>query len=265
MDSELDKLFVPGGRAADEEFKKKFLLKLMASAWSLGPFLLGATILTALWAFNIRSGLSIFAGLALILGAVGVFFTRLLTGGEKEKRATIEELAAEARDRQERMLNELYARLKTDNDPRTEGYLNDLRALAAAFHGERNGLGALNAYSAFDVIAGVGQLFNRCVAALEKSYGIWKVATEMKTSAARKELLKSREKIINDVGESIAQLGKILAGIESLGADSEGRDPEIARLRAELDQSLKVAQNVENRVRTLETEIGIENLDKNKG
>lgn len=44
--------------------------------------------------------------------------------------------------------------------------------------------GGLNSKSAFDIMDGVGRLFDRCVASLEKTRHLWKPAGRMQTKSA---------------------------------------------------------------------------------
>ncbi len=59
------------------KFNRKFLLGLFASPYSLVPFLVGWTDLLALWTFGVKSPPAAIAGVALILGSLGIFLTRL--------------------------------------------------------------------------------------------------------------------------------------------------------------------------------------------
>jgi len=237
------------------KYRKNVLVRLLSSPWTLWPFVAGVTALLGLWTFSIRSGIAVFAAIAAILGGLGIFGTRLLLGSESLGREAIQELQEEARAARDKRLDELDGKLASDGDPRTEASLRDLRALAKAFHDGQAWSASLNARSTFDILAGVEQLFNRCVISLEKTLELWYAARDMATLEARDPILEQRERIIEDVGKSIGQLGKILAGIQTLGTEGGVENSDLARIRQELDQSLEVARSVEKRIQSLDREI----------
>ena len=244
-------------------YNKKVLSRLITSPLTLGPILLGATILMALWTFSINIGAAIFGGLLCILGGVGAFFSRFFLGKEEINKKILAEMQKEAQVEREKMLIDLEKRLRADGDPRTEESLCDLIALAKAFQKHQSWGKMLNARSTFDILEGVERLFNRCLFSLERTLELWYTAKEMVTPESREPVLKQREQIVEDVRESIKQLGKILAGIHSIGLDSDKRDSELAHIRQELDQSLEVARQVEKRMDTLDREIGVTDFNDN--
>lgn len=242
------------GRMLDKQrFRKKLLLGLLTSPLTLCPLVVGVTLLFAAWALSIKSGVALFAALACVLGAAGVFFTRLLLGDGKIAKAAVEEMQKEAHEAREKGLDELDRKLTEDGDSRTEASLRDLRALATAFNEARPASAGLSAGSAFDIASGVEQLFNRCVQSLARTLDLWRTAQKMVTPEAKKPILEQRESIIEDVGKSITQLGKVLAGIQGLESGG-GESSELAGIREELDQRLAVAKRVEERMRSLDKE-----------
>lgn len=241
----------------ETKLKKRVFWELLSSPWTLWPFVGGVTALLGLWTFSIRSGLAVFAALVSILGSLGIFFTRLLLGSEARVKKAVEEMQQEAQKERERSLDELERRLAADGDPRTESSLRDLRALAKAFEKGGAWSASLNTRTVFDILAGVEQLFKRCVLSLKKTLELWYTAQNMATAEAREPILRQRERIIEDVGKSIRQLGGILAGIQNIGAEEDAGDRELARIREELDRSLEVARMVEKRMQSLDREIGV--------
>ena len=160
----------------------------------------------------------------------------------------------EAHREREKALDTLDRELTEDGDPRTEACLRDLRALAKAFRSAPKPSIDLKIHDAFSIAAGVEELFTRSVASLEKTLDLWRTAQSMATKDARGPVLAQREKMIEDVSESIKQLGKVLAGIEALKA-GESVHSDLARIRGELDERLAVAKKVEERMRSLEKQI----------
>jgi len=239
----------------EKQFKKKYLLKLLASPLCLFPFLVGATDLILLWAFSIWSGAALFAGIAGILGAVGVFLTRLVTNNRTLTKEVLVSIQQDALRERDKNLDALDRRLSADGDPRTESCLRDLRTLAQAFEKGRSWTGALNDRSTIDILSGVDQLFKRSVRSLEKTLELRSTAAQMINKAARKPILQERERIIIEVAKSIQQLGKVLASIKTLELGDGSRESELANIRSELDQSMEVAKKVKERMNSLEREI----------
>jgi hypothetical protein len=238
----------------ESQFRKKYLLKLLASPFSLFPFLAGVTDLLALWTFSLRSGPALFAGIAGILVGLGFFFTRLVMGDKDSAKEVIQTVQKQALAEREKRLDDLDRRLSSaDSDPRPENCLRDLRALAKAFEDGKSWDNALSGRPTIDILSGVDKLFQECVVYLEKTLDLGYAADEMATEAARKPILKQRERIIADVSKSIQQLGKVLTGIQTLEAKEQGsQDSDLAVVRRELDQSLEVARKVKERMSSLD-------------
>lgn len=241
-------------------FRRKYVQRLIASPMTLLPFLTGITGLTALWTFDIHSGPAAFAGIAAILGSIGIFLTRLLTGQETVGREVMESIRNEALRERERALDDLDARLSADGDPRTEICLRDLRALTRAFDANSDWKKSLNGSSVMEVLSGVETLFDQCVASLEKSLELWYTLQQMKTEQARAPISTRRENIIRDVTQSIQDLGRLLADIQVMDITQSGDQTELGRIRAELNQSLEVAKTVKDRMNRLDEELDINRL-----
>jgi hypothetical protein len=236
------------------EFRKRLLLRLATHPLTLLPLVAGVTLLLAGWAFGMNSGALLFGAVACILGACGVFFTRLVLGNDRLADLVVQDMQRDAHEDREKSLDELDKSLVEDGDPRTEACLRDLRALATAFNEARAPSASLSASCTFDIASGVEELFKRCVLSLEQTLGFWRTAERMVTAAAKEPVLEQREKMIDEVKKSIAQLGKILAGLQSLRT-GEGMGSELAHIREELDERLTVARRVEERMRSLEEQL----------
>jgi hypothetical protein len=235
-------------------FSKKYVLSLLSSAWTLLPVLLGATILTALWAFDIQSGLAAFASIGAILGGMGVFFTRLALGSETASAAAIDEMQEESLREREARLDALDARLVRDGDKRTQTALRDLRKLGEQFSKFRPKK-RLALSDAFDIASGVEKLFTSCIKQLERSAELWEQARGL-SDIARPPLEEERERIIGEVISSIEHLGKILAGMRK--DDIVSRDEtDLAALRNELDERIAIARRVEERIQHFEQQIDV--------
>lgn len=260
--------FVPGGiilskynapaMADDANIRKRLLLRTLGSPFVVGPFMMGATAATATWALGWRPEFGAFALLAGILGAAGMFLTRLLVGGESLARQLTQEEALQDQRAAERSLDELDRHLtEADNDPRPETALRDLRALLQAFEEAENGAAAGHLPMVVELHQRARQLFQQCVQSLVQSGRLWQTARGLATAAARTPLLAQRERIIADVQATVKQLSETLVSVQSLGADATtGSSRELTRMRGELDRSLEVARTVEERVDALLNDSG---------
>jgi len=244
----------------EKRLRRKLILKLMSSPMTLVPMMAGVSAIAGSWAMDVNMGLGLFVGLAAFMIAGGAFMTRLIVGGENAARKAIDELQHETLAEQEQALDDLESRLKEDGDKRTEAALGDLRAIAEAFEHKDLWTDGLNSKSAFDIMDGVGRLFDRCVGSLEQTLHLWQLAGKMQTKSARRPILEQREEIIKEVARSIGQLGKILVDVQKFEGTSESTAG-LGSLRDELDQSLDFAKQVEEKVKMLDREFSTAELN----
>ena len=245
----------------EKTLRKKVFLRLLGHPLTVMPFMLGMTTMMASWAMNWQPGLGLFAGAAGLLGAVGVFFSQILVGGDRVTREAAADLAREENEARQKALDELDQRLASaDDDLRPETLLRELRALVKAFDESDGSDWDLNARTVFDVHSMVGQMFDQCVHSLRQTDRLGQTARMLQTPAARKPILQQREKIISDVEASIKQLSNTLVTLQTMNSGT-GSNAELARLRAELDQSLSVAKTVEERVNALVNEAATKSVE----
>ena len=243
-----------------KKLKNKILMGHLASLWTLIPFLVGTTLIMAVVTFSRRMGITLFAGVSCILGSAGAFFTQFLWGGEKIQKKVLEDLQKEEQQNKERTLNALDQQLCADGDPRTEGYLRDLRAICKALLEKGEWLEGINAGAVFDIVSTVDQLFRECIHSLERTLEILRLANQVGTEKMRKTLLEERERIITEVGKTIDQLGRILQDLKTR-AREDAVDSNLAQLRRELDQSLEIAKTVDEKMSEWETSLGLKSID----
>lgn len=237
------------------KIKRKMLLNMLTGPSTAVPFLAGVTALFATWALGFRADMGVLAGLAGILGAGGVFLTKLFMGGDTYAKQALDETQQEDHALRERKLDDLDVRLCADKDPRTESALRDLRSLVRAFDELRANSGSeLNVLTTSNIASGIHEMFEQCVGSLERSLNLWHTAEKLRTRAAKDPILKQREAIITEVGQSIRQLGQALVAIQNLGT-GQGSQSDLARISEELDQRLAVARQVEQRVKAFENQL----------
>jgi hypothetical protein len=232
--------------------KRKVLLGYLSQLDTVIPAVLGATALLGKVFFGIKSGLLLFGGLTALLLAGGLFLTRMIVGNKKVEKAALEEIRKEVRLERERALDDLGERLMEDEDPRTEKLLQDLRVLMEVYREEQSWTKRMNAASSIEILVKVDDLFKACERSLENTLELWRTALRMTTEGAKEPILERRERIVADIGDSLEHLSRILGEIQGYGAVEENKNSEMARIRAEMEECLVVANRVEERMKSWE-------------
>jgi len=224
-----------------DEIKRKVYLDIFASPGTLLPVAAGLTALIGSWAVDGNAILN-FAGVAGLLTGLGVLATRLILGLDQITQRAYEHVVDRQRRQQEDSLERLHTRLLTDEDPRTQTCLQELRHVYGRLQ-EQVAQGRVNA-AAYSVIEGVDQIFQTTVAQLEHSVELWETAKTMRGSA-RQKVLQQRDDIVREICLTVDHVGQTMQRFEEM--TTHKNRSELARLREELDQSIQVARQVERR------------------
>ena len=240
--------------------RQKVLLNLASSPVTLIPLLLGVTVLLGLWTFSINSVLAAVVGVGALMVGIGTFFTRLFVGDERVAKKSIADLRREHEQEQIDKLDELDDQLTKDRDPRTQKMLQDLRSLVKTFKDSSHD-DNLNTPSLLDITAGVEELFEEGVQMLRKSLEFYRTAKDFNDQSTRKTILQRREEVLDDVGKSIDQLGKLLTDIQAMDVQDHSQQD---RIRQELKDSFDVAKRVRERMSSLTELQGLRDDDKEK-
>lgn len=225
-----------------DDVKRKVLLDLFAAPSTLLPIAGGLTLLVGAWAFG-GGGLFHFAGLAGILGGLGLFATRLVFGVERITNQAYEYVVKQQQAKQQEALEQLDRRLVKDRDPRTQTCLRQLRQLVSGL--KRDIREGRIAASSRTVLNGIDQVFHVCVEYLERSYDLWNMAKGLE-GRAKQRMLSQREEIVREVQQTVQHLGETVVRLQTM--EGRHRPTELARLRDELDESLQAARRAEERV-----------------
>ncbi len=235
----------------DTHLRRRILLRLLGSPLVMSPFLMGSSLGLASWALNSRPGLGLFALLAGVLGAAGMFVTRLLLNGPEIRAAIQKELQHETLSARESALDDLDKRLaNSDKDPRPEASLRDLRALRESFEQLARENLATNSFTVTEVLSQVRELHDRSARSLEQTIQLHQIAVRLTTPNARQPILEQRERLIEEVQATVKQLGNTLVAIQNLGTSPTAASG-LSQLRAELDDSLKAAARAEARLESM--------------
>jgi hypothetical protein len=232
-----------------DDVKRKVLLDLFASPLTLLPVVAGATALLASWAIGGGQPMLTFGGVAGMLTGIGVFASRMIFGLDKLTNQAYEYVLEQQQAGQLASLEKLKKRLELDRDPRTERLLAQLRTLYNSIKSDvKDGKITVVAH---DVLDGVDNMFNVCVEYLDRSFDLWQTAQKMK-GTAKEGVLAQREELINEVTQSCQYLEDTIDQLNSVSTQRSKSD--LAKMRRELDETIRVARRAEERTRELEHE-----------
>ncbi len=227
-----------------KEVRRKVLLDLFASPLTLLPVVGGLTLLLAAWAT--RSAPLTFAGLAGILGGIGVFASRMIFGLERLTNRAYEYVLEQQQQQQIESLRALEGKLRKDRDPRTQNLLRQLWQLYKAL--EKDIKAGKIPTAAHGVMDSVDRMFHVCLGHLQQSYKLWQAAQRM-TGRSQENTLRQREELIQEVEQSVSHLEQTIDELQTVS--SKRSKSELARLREELDETIRVAKRVEQRTEEL--------------
>ena len=197
--------------------------------------------------------LGAFVGLCAAGVAVGAAATRMILGTERITKATVAQMQAKAVAKRERALDALDQALRGDGDARTEGCLRALRTLYGQFLAELGN--EQPSARVLEIASQCERLFRGCVLTLRRTLELYEAAGRMNTRGMQQRMLESRERMIVEVELSIEHLSRIIDGVHAMNVAGND-ESQLQRIRGELDASLEVATNVEQRMRTLERDLG---------
>ena len=235
-------------------FRKKFLLHLLGNSYVIFPFAAGGSIAFASWVFNLEPKILYLFGSAVlsVLVPIGTLISKWATGTEDIAKQVHSEILQEIQQKQESELNNLHEQLETDGDTRTETMLEELRALHKSFQEEAGGdgwMGTLPISVRADITDKVSELFTQAVQCLKDTLKMHQKSTDTQLATVKSVLQQHREQQIVDVQQTIVQLSHLYARVLTLNPESD--ETELTRLRAELDDSLTFAKQVDAKIREL--------------
>lgn len=225
-----------------DEVKKKVFLDLFASPSTVLPVVGGLSAWMLSWAVDGNLWLNL-GGLVGLLGGCGLLATRWIFGLEEITEQAHQYLHQQEHQQQQRALDALEHRLRGDQDPRTQTYLRRLRALHQSFQDdvERGKLSG----PARSILAHVEKLFQAAVKHLQHSYHLWETAARL-SGPAGSSIQEERERVIQEVRETIDHLGHTIEQFHCFQVKQS--ETELAKLRRELDETMRVARRAEDRV-----------------
>lgn len=225
-----------------DSLKKKVLLDLFVSPWTVVPIVGGVSAWLLSWGIDGSTTLNLI-GLVGVMAGVGIQATRLIFGIEELTEKAHAYLTEQEKAEQDKRLSDLARRLEQDDDPRSEECLLRLRRLYDSLQSE-----APKGHTAIIFREKVEQLFQAAVKQLERSLELWEKAQQLPGSASR-PLLKERRKAIDEV---VLTVNHVTRTVEQYHAfQMQESDHELAKLREELDQTIEAARRADEAINAI--------------
>ncbi|WDI43781.1 hypothetical protein [Bremerella sp. P1] len=225
-----------------DSVKKKVLLDLFVSPWTIVPIVGGMSAWLLSWGIDGNTALNLI-GLVGVMTGLGIQATRLIFGIEELTAKAHAYLTEQEKAEQDKKLTDLARRLEQDDDPRSEECLLRLRRLYDSLQSE-----APKGHTAIIFRAKVEQLFQAAVKQLERSLELWEKAQQLPGSASR-PLLKERRKAIDEV---VLTVNHVTRTVEQYHAfQMQESDHELAKLREELDQTIEAARRADEAINAI--------------
>jgi hypothetical protein len=229
-----------------QEFRKRFVVRLLTSPWVSVPSALGSMSLAV--GYLLGDMFFEFLGLTGVLLGVGMGFTRWMLDADTVARRVYQDLKSETEQTHQDYLNRLERRLLADEDPRTEDILAELRSLYQRMRSPDVAESNLDVELLGDIREKSQTLYRSCLASLERTAAQWELAQQMATKESRRLVLQAREDLLKEIKRSVEHLGATLDHLQ-LAALKEGpAGDDLSRTREELERGLEVARRVEQRM-----------------
>lgn len=237
-----------------DNFKKRVLHDLINHPAVLIPPALGVTMALASWATGQFVAMGSFLGLTGIILGAGAFFTRLFTRQDQVAKEVFERMQSESLSDREAQFDQLARQLDGDKDSRTNDAVEKLRIIQRTLDTIRKDMLSASAADTSELLASCTDLIQYCLDSLERSFKLWQMSQTMMTRQARMDMIDRREKLLEEINQSIVQIAHAMDGIRTLGIeDNPGQ--KLAIIRKQLNGNLELARKVDQRMQSLEREI----------
>ncbi len=227
-----------------DDVKKKVLLDLFVSPWTIVPIVGGLSAWMLSWGMGGNTALDLI-GLGGVLAGLGVQASRLIFGVEElTEKAYSYVTEKEKRDR-DAWLDQLAERLRQDDDLRSEECLRRLRKLYASLDEYPP-----SGHTAISFREKVDKLFRAAVRQLERSLELWDRAKRLPGNTGR-PLLAERTNAIDEVVITVNHLARTVEQYHAF--QLKDSDDELAKLREELDQTIEAARRADEYIDAIDS------------
>ncbi len=222
-----------------DQVKRKVLLDLFVSPWTLVPIVGGLSSWMLSWGAGGNTTLNLIGLAGVVIGA-GIQASRLIFGIEELTEQAHGYLTEQQRAERNAYLDQLAKRLHGDDDPRTQECLKRLRALHTNIEQE-----SPNTAGSLTIREKVEKVFQASVRQLERSHELWEKAKRM-PPGADEPFLEQRRLAIDEVVLTVNHLTRTVAQYHAFHADET--DDDLAKLREELDATIEVARRADEQI-----------------
>lgn len=187
------------------------------------------------------------ASAAGVLGGIGWMLTRMIFKVESITEQVMQAELNERLVREQRELDELAKKLRSDRDHRTQDYLTLLRSVRDEFETSANKPGIQ--FRSAKIREQVSQVFKAAVDQLQHSYHRWELSENL-VGSARDKVLQEREQVLDEIEITIDRLRSTVQQFHHMVASDQHVD--LASMREELEATMRVAKRTEERMREIE-------------
>jgi hypothetical protein len=220
--------------------KSRVLRNIFGTPIIIVPFLLGlgCLILSFEGARSLR-----FLGFAFWFVSFSTAFLRLTVFFDVVVHSTFAKICTDRQTRRDEELDALDAKLSADSEPRNEEALRKLRQVYKVFTDAAQ-VGVVRNYDFLDTAE---KLFATCIRNLEESYSRRSTAMQIIGMPTSQQLLKASGELLEEVEAGLKSLSDSLVEIQNLNVP---RKNDLAKICAELDERLKFAKEVEEKIQS---------------
>jgi hypothetical protein len=189
-----------------------------------------------------------------VLFGIGSALTRWAWSSEAIARKTLDDMRRETEQSELGQLDDLEKRLETDQDARTDQFVDQLRQLFPRLQSLPPD-GVSQPAEMMGIRENASRLYHSCLESLDRSLALWKASRQMSTAKGRKQILNSREELLAEIQRSVYHLGATLDHVYAASLKQHSNQEELSAMRQELEMGLQVAQQVERRMEDLERDL----------
>ena len=240
-----------------DRLKKKYLLGLATSLWTLLPVAAGAASCVMFWAMD-QTPLAVLCGIMGGLAGAGVFCYRFVAGSEYTMRRAQQEVEQEdnqasdlARQQKEAALDALGRELMQSDDTRPEQLLSEMREVLRLLKTDPSLTEAVDDYSAKGILAKADNLFEETVERIKRTMELGKQIDETSIPRLKNTLTKEREDLIRGIKGDADAISKVMDELRGLSsADNSEKDQEYSEQGKELLMQLEAAKNAKSEIKS---------------
>jgi|GEM_PF-6480460 len=229
---------------------QRIALRLLGHPSVMIPSGLGGSALIVALIAGIGGPLVIFGGIAGLLGGVSALAYRFLFKLNPVAKETLEAMQREVEEKRQTRLDIIRKKLASDREHRDEQLFDDLCEMESAFTRDKGWPEDIEPNTVLQVIRRVDGVFETSLKLLERAFDLRVRAKRLKGDT-QTSLLTSSNQLLDQVQQSVQELGQIFAGVQKLSVQRlTGKgvaETELTQNVKELHDLLSAAERAETR------------------